>query len=444
MKRCFNVYAVLCFLCCMGDAAALECPDWRWGSRDLQIGVEGPKDYYGDTNIAYAIFSFDSNSSLDTVYRIKGELPNARYISIESSELVDIGSWDFDAIQDHQIVLDGEVDNSTNPFATGSFVAGESFTVDVVPDLDADDGAGLTGNEDEDYMNSSSAAANILLSPTNGNENQIWLRIVLPKLAVGDTAYPEVDLPTITALNLSNGQEKECPVGLLAAGPESAEVINGSDLGTPYAVGEDYLALSQSEPSLAATDFEGIDIEELILRLLDIFVTRKWSTFDFGVIEIPFEGSSAIPGYSYALTKMNEGDVAVIKLKAPEIGESGSPEVMQENDQDMRYWSVCSLDLAHGEGLACLADEGIEVDEDGYVTIVYGPNDASFQELVEGRGYKLLPDTRQSPDELVTFVYRQLLPSPEFAAMKLHVGEYVPRARVCSARWFKWGFCRVW
>jgi hypothetical protein len=52
-------------------------------------------------------------------------------MSIESSGLIKIGSWDFDAIQDHEIIPD---DGSMNPFTPGVALNASPryFTVDAV------------------------------------------------------------------------------------------------------------------------------------------------------------------------------------------------------------------------------------------------------------------------------------------------------------------------
>ena len=415
MKKHLLLILILYALFSWGSVFADACM-LNWQSSDLDIGTEGPKNYYGDTNIAYAIFSFPSDSS--TVYRIKGAFPNARYMSIESSELIEIGSWDFDAIQDWEIIPD---DDNYNPFNPGIDLdaSPKNYTVHAIPP--GFDGGWLP----ED---------NRLEFPTNGNTNQIWLRIVAPNLD-----QEPITLPTIEALDLL-GNPKAC---------SAAQVTNLSvpadQLGSFGLPGAMYANEGFDPPSVS--QLEDLDLEEVILQLLKWLVPQKWWVFPFRVIDIPFEGSAAIPGYSYGLTKINPRRVALVKFKAPSFVDTSAGTGLVDPNEDLRYWSLCSLDLERGKGLACIPDyQTVEVDSEGFVTIVYGPKGGVVEWKAQALGYNFLPDNREAlgvPEQPVAFVYRQLLPSTEFSERGLHQGDYVPRARVCSEWFFLLGWCRI-
>lgn len=396
------------------NAFSVGCT-FDWQSTDLETALVGPKDYYGDTNIAYAIFSFPTDPS--TVYRIKGSFPHARYMSLESSELIDIGSWDFDAIQDHEIVPD---DGSKNPFTPEVALDAEprNFTVDAVPD-----GAEWV-------------AVNRLDVPVNGNKNDIWLRIVAPNQQIADG-----DLPTIEAYDLATGEPKECQQASVVSLPLSVDSSEKLDFGVALYANESP-ALSQD-----FIDYESLDPVDVLAGILTMAVPEKWWTFSFRVIDIPFEGSSAIPGYSYGLTKMGAGKVALVKFKAPSFVDTTAGTGPFDPNADLRYWSLCALDLGRGEGLACQPDY-LAKTKNGFVTIVYGPEGA-VETKAEQLGYNFLPDEREDlgidVDGLpLALVYRQMLPSAGFSATNLNKGSYVPRARICSAQSFLMGYCQIW
>lgn len=405
-----------------GNALSKNC-GLDWQSSDLVTGIEGPKDYYGDTNIAYAVFSFPSDPS--TVYRIKGMFPRARYMSIESSELIEIGSWDFDAIQDHEIIPDV---GSINPFTPEAALnaSPRNFTVDAVPA--------------EGVWN----ADNRLNVPTNGNTNQIWLRIVAPNAQVAVNS-----LPTIEAYDLATGLTKPlCSQAQVANYSESIDSLES----VAQAESTDLSRASYANEAFDLTgDFsylDMLDLEGALLGILRIAVPEKLWVFSFRLIDIPFEGSSAIPGYSYGLTMMGPGKVALVKFKAPSFINTNDSEDddLFVSGKDLRYSSLCSLDLADGRGLACIPDYLMEKDAKGFVTIVYGPAGGAVESKALALGYNFLADNRVALDvaeQPVAFVYRQLLPSVWFSQIGLNKGDYVPRARVCPERLFLSGLCRI-
>ena len=286
MKKHLLLTLILYALFSWANVFADPCT-FNWQSSDLDIGIEGPKDYYGDTNIAYAIFSFPSDPS--TVYRIEGAFPNARYMSIESSELIEIGSWDFDAIQDHEIIADAGSENPFDP-ATGINLDAlpKNYTVDAIPP----------------GFNDPWLSVNRLEFPTNGNKNDIWLRIVAPNLQ-----QEPITLPTIKAYDLS-GQLKECSPAQVTNLSRSADPLGSFDLPSAMVAHEAFTLPSDF------SELDSLDSEDAIQIKL---IPEKWWVFPFRVIDIPFEGSSAIPGYSYGLTNIRPGNVALSEVQGPHL-----------------------------------------------------------------------------------------------------------------------------
>lgn len=399
----------------------------HWGSTMLETGITGPKGGYGDTHTAYAIFGIEPDAT--TVYRIKGEFPYARYMSIESSELRTVAgttfSWDFDAIQDHEITPDL---GSTNPFTPGEelSVQPRNFTVDVVP-------AGAQWPD----------AINRLDVPTNEFPIRIWLRIVLPN----NTPLTREDLPIIEAYDLATGSPKECLQAQFVNTPES--ITETEDLRMARAIYDvEFFGPQTDSADLKSSSAQDDVPQELLLSLTFSLVPEKWWPFDFKVIEnFRFEGNSAIPGYSYGLTQMASGKVALVKFKAPTHVDTGpDATTFDPEDKDMRYWSLCVLDIFNGKGLACLPDSLTKKDDQGFVTIVYGPAGGAVESKAKTLGYNFLPDNREAlgiPDQPLTLVYRQILPSESFSQTSLHKGKYLPTARVCSSKMFLLGFCDI-
>ncbi len=420
MKKHLLLTAVLYSIFCSQSAFSGECT-LSWQNQYLDTGNLGPKNYFGDTNFAYAIFSFPPDPT--TVYRLKGVFPDARFMSVESSELREIDNFeylgfrDFDAIQDHEIAADFE---STNPFTPGTSldIQPRNFTLDIVPE----------GAQWPAFNN------NRLDVPTGEHLITIWLRIVLPNDPIA-----EADLPVIEAYDIDTGHSKTCSQAQVINSSESvAEIENFNLAGAIYA--PELFDLSLNSP-----DLESFGLK-MLLQLYRTSVREKWWIFKFQVIDIPFEGNSAIRGYSYGLTRLDPGKIAIVKFKAPTHVETG-PDVDQFNpDKDVRYWSLCSLDLVDGQGLACLPDSLAEKDEWGFVTIVYGPEGGAVESKAQALGYNFLPDNREAlgvTEQPLALVYRQLLPSDSFSQTGLHKGDYVPRARVCSERMFLLGFCNI-
>jgi len=393
----------------IAPAASLAVCEWI--DSDLQTGLYGPKKYWGDTNIAYAGFLIFS-SGQDYVYRFRGSFPESRYMSIESSKIADTGLpdvtealllQDFDDAIDYMIVPDN---GSENPFTEGTplDVTPRSFTVDAVPE-----GAQGCGN-------------NQLAIPSDGSSALISFRAVSPNEGVEIT---ESDLPTITALDAKTCQPVDCslanPVGDLVIGDEGET------------------SLEQQLKNLR---------QVALLYEIENTTFEKYWPFKFRLIDVPFEGSAGIEGYLYGLTKMTPGKVTIVRFKAPSTVDTYPSEVttFSSEGKDMRYWSLCALDVEGSFALACVPDHVTQPNRFGYVTIAYGPE--SIRDRAESLGYSFLEDRRELgegwEDKPVAFIYRQLLPSESFAQSYLNQGDYVPKARVCSESAFLLGWCRIW
>lgn len=428
-----------------------------WVDEDLKTGLYGPKDFWGDTNNAYAGFVIPSGT--DYIYRIEGEFPNSRFMSLESAVFLEDGDApaaaifgvaglleDFDDVIDETIFPD---EGSANPFTTGTTLDFDElgdryFTIDVVPE-------GIDWEGSPNQLTYPSGAPN----SEDGRAVLISFRAYSPNKGVTEADFSREELPTITLLNRDGdpiNTEQFPPSGLLGCG----NGIWAQDLGAAADSegGEEPPELGSLDSLLSALDFTSIDGFISSLRqargLFEVANTNfeKWWPFSFRLIDIPFEGNAGIPGYLYGLTQVAPGNVAVIRFKAPSFLNTYAGKVEEFRDSyDLRFWSMCVLDFWEGQALACMADHMTNPSANrGYATMVYGPE--RVRSKAERLGYVFVEDRRDNAegewdDKALAFVYRRLLPSPAFQLNGLYSYDYVPRARVCSVRQFLLGWCNI-
>jgi len=328
-------------------------------------------------------------------------------MSLETSRDTAIGDWDFSAIQDHQIVPDP---GSQNPFTPGVALDAEprSYTVDVVPN-------GLSWS-----------TVNRLDLPNDGGTGRITLRVVAPNEGVTLTEH---DLPTIQALDAITGLPTACPDNPAFILPDLVDGAGGS--GT----------------SAVVENIDSLDIEDLALGLFRLKVRERFWVFLFEIAYIPFDGSSAIPGYLHGMTRITPGNVGLVKFKAPTFLNTYPGTGTFSLNADMRYWSLCVLDLEQGESLACLPDYLARIDRMGFVKIAFAPPGGAVETTAKNRGYNFLPDLREPTKEesrkMMVFVYRQVLPSEAFMSAHFNQGDYLPQGRICPPLLFLAGICGI-
>jgi len=259
-------------------------------------------------------------------------------------------------------------------------------------------------------------AVNRLELPADGSNSALLLRIVAPN---GGVVIRPEDLPTIEAFDAQTGAPKECPK------------LADSGSGNPWAGGRLYAK-----------------VKEIFLLIGRKRTKKSWHWTRFDVVEIPFEGNSGVSGYSVGRTQIAPGrNVAITKFKAPTFVNTFPGTGTFEPDAEMRYWSMCILDLEEAQTLACLPDYLAKVDPEGFVTVVYARPGPGVEMIANSYGYNFLPDLREPTFEngrkMMMFVYRQILPSEEFAMTKLHQGDYVPQRKVCPRFFFLAGVCGI-
>lgn len=85
-------------------------------------------------------------------------------------------------------------------------------------------------------------------------------------------------------------------------------------------------------------------------------------------------GNSAVV---YLLINLDDshGEIAVCRFKVPTFPDTNRREIIDQNTQQTRYWSVCTHIPGTMTTIACLSDCDFVIDNDGYATIVFSAED---------------------------------------------------------------------
>lgn len=352
-----SVFALVTFA---SIARSEDCSQaWQY---DLKAGPTGPKAFNGDTNAAYAAYGYYVDEQ--TVLRLKGSFPRARFFSVESYRSTK--SSDFDVLLDGNIKPDHD---SVNPFVTGASIDAiqRDYTVDVAADT----------------LNWSQT--NVLKMDHTSQVSSVWIRYYAPHDGV--TISPE-DIPTIEAIDAKTGQPKACP----------------KNFALPY--------FTQYPQALTV-------------------IVPKRSQMAFKLMDVGLAGNNAIPGYAYGASRMKKGDVIIARFKAPSFSNTQGGSGPFVNDGNVRYWSMCSHDIAGNKGLACLPDHSALIDQDQYVTVALSST-SGVEAKAKSLGMNFLPDLREKNQTLMLLAYRNILPSASFKP-SVYKGVYNPMAVICSA-----------
>ena len=170
-------------------------------------------------------------------------------------------------------------------------------------------------------------------------------------------------------------------------------------------------------------------------------------------------GGTVDPDIAYLSARVvppQNGDVLVIRAKAPTTPSGNKPAPWPAPGDDLRYWSICD-DLKQSpipvvvnrlpdgkvdEG--CRYDSQVKLDQNGYYTIVVGTETQSAAiERIPGTTF--LPFSAAEPTQLHKLNMRNMLPSPDFhnaiqnvpangnpSSAAAAMGPYYPRAAFCS------------
>ena len=296
---------------------------------------------------------------------IRGRFPDARYLSFHLYEV----SMPLDALADHELVPDA----AGNPFRPGASRADRgAFTIRVV-----------AGKRPAD------APPNTLYAESlNGEPNVSGVIIYRLYLPEGDE-YGGAGLPRV---RYGTGEDGETLAPPLPTCQDPVPVESGT-------VND---ALREVSAPAAARESEapgwGISRSRPEERQAGPVSLRTGGAFfpNFHVV------------YQSLLARRDQGEVVAFRAKAPTYAQTRGAAAMPA--AQLRYFSICVNDFPTTRYVACLPDDRIAVDADGYFTVVVSDRQHRPQEL--GPGGNWIP-AGPYPDTFV--LYRQMLPAPDFA-----------------------------
>lgn len=294
---------------------------------------------------------------------------------------------------------------------------------------------------------------NTLYAPkTETNDVAVLYRIYVPNK--GFNMQAGVSLPRFKVV-LANGQEK--------TGNEVCQVLKVKDQGISRAAvisKEQYNTWSNSQQTLGFpaqtipawyTAYNGTMNVACIFKLAGLQqcegvpAERKlnhWATPD--------------NEYVFATLSRDLGQVAILRAKAPTTTPTYDNETIFK-DADMRYWSICTNELASTATNYCLYDEQVtQRDAEGYYNIIVSLPEDRPSNATESCGYHYLeasprgagyPDLGEKSDNINFLIMRHLLPNPNFKNVIQNtkiwgdetdvIGEYLPTITYISKAEFE-------
>lgn len=364
-------------------AAARSC---AWSGepdqRDVNIGAP-------DLDAFYFAASVTPRPGTEVV--LSGHYPRARYFSFA---IYDQQGQPIATAYDRQIAPDP---GSANPYrARPRRGAGRGYHLRFVFGSQAPAGA-----------------ANTVTAPVpagNAHSLLLVLRIYVPQVPASDIAslpYPEL---------ITEG---------VHGTPESVQVGCVSIVSTGKAAYWKHYAL-ESLPAAAATP-----------AVAGATPTPEWSR--------AFGSQFGNPQNAYLTTLIahHYGEVVVIHARAPDFPDTSAGQPPYAPSQ-LRYWSMCTYDVAGQAVLGCAADHRTAIRAGAFTYVISDPAHRPSN-ATAANGITWLP---WGPTNAIQVVYRNMLPSPSFrnAVQRVRtphqsvittLGRYYPVARYCSTASFE-------
>jgi hypothetical protein len=365
-------------------------------SRDSSFNISNP-----DTGAAYWVMPFEVENGLRIA--LSGHYPDSRYMSVEvysSSGSLFSEDGVTSALADYRIAPGP---GSVNPWQHKAAPGGR-FTITLQSPV-------VPGEVNTLPLAPAGAAP--------GTEGLIFYRAYLPV-----NADPWlVPLPTVTST--LNGVTKRLPTCLVrpSSPPASAEPTpptGPTPTAPPGFPGEVYRPFARALAGTGGTP-------------------DAYQAYLSAIIVPPLNG-----------------DVVVVRAKAPTTPEGTAPAPWPASGEQLRYWSMC-VDLQpsptpvvvnHLPGgkvdLGCRYDNQVELDAHGYYTFVLG-TEAQRAAINRVPATTFLPFSTAFPADVYKLNLRNMLPGPGFshavqdvtanadpATAAAVMGAYYPRAGICS------------
>lgn len=344
---------------------------------------------YIDTGAAYwtAKYTLPEDSSL----KLNGEFPFARYTSFNSYRSDSTPAF---ALRDQQIKASV---GSTNPFIQGSQRNSDnrSYQIELAsgeaPIIPLD-------NTVYDYTQPNS-------------ESTLWYRVYVPDK--GNDVTGGVGLPT-PELTLSSGE--------VLTGQAVCDTLKSDPklLKSPLIPDETYAFLRQNNPARENPIWRAVYNIEAVLKC--DFLGQCEGNPERKVGWFANLDNQYVGMYLDRAIK----PVAVIRGKIPKVTSTlNGNEVFDESDSQVRYWSMCQNEYYSQKVTACLYDEQVTINPDGYFTIVTSltsdrPNNANDECGIgylpwspEGDGFSIIPGRKNNETDALLLM-RNMLPASDF------------------------------
>jgi hypothetical protein len=190
---------------------------------------------------------------------------------------------------------------------------------------------------------------------------------------------------------------------------------------------------------------------------------------DFGgdcssIPPIPLRYPFPDPHYLYSFISRQHGEILILRGKMPETPRTyaGDDNVVEE--KELRYWSICNYEYFSQRAEACLFDEQIKVNDDGFYTIVIArqedkPENATSDCGVSylawsprGDGFGVVDGRENNVDDgwldirnlLPSKTFDNVAPTPDTLDEEASMGEYLPKGQYFSKEEFEGLGCNPW
>ncbi len=163
---------------------------------------------------------------------------------------------------------------------------------------------------------------------------------------------------------------------------------------------------------------------------------------------------------AYLVTELDRslGELAIMKWKAPTSPKTKSGLGSFNHAQEVRYWSYCLGGEQASNTSACLVDDEALIDEQGYVSLVLGPDDELLKAKAKLAGINYMPwGLHHRPSTILRHMEgerpfaQNIQHVPELntalpikaQAGEQFIGDYSPTGYYCSMSEFEKDFCNI-
>src|SRR4051794_26025892 len=358
-----------------------------------------------------------------TRIRITGKYPHARYMSFN---VYDNAQRPLDALADVEFAPDA---GSSNPFVAGASRGAPKRDYTAFIDFGPPPADGKR-------------APNTMYTGTgqNGEPNFVGsfiLRVYIPDRGLDETGG--VGLPTVTLEQSGPGGGR--PADSACAGFSKPPVpgVNES------------IAAADGPPVPAGATAPGNNPPTWVKFRNLVQVANRTATDNPFFDSFTEPASAAEPAggngaflsnlhnaYVYAALNRAYGEVSLTRMRAPSFPDTRAGASLMPSAQ-LRYFSLCTNEIASQRFIACATDDQSPVGPDGFLSYVVSVPDARPRAATRECGYTWLPFGPSSEDSLIV---RHMLPDASFGsaiqraqpgAETKTMGDYFPTTRYLKA-----------